>query len=284
MEYYIIIPAHNEEVFLEHMLNSIITQTVLPKRVIVVNDNSTDATEAIIDSFVERSAIFKKLNRISSSEHLPGSKVVTAFNKGFELLDDAFDIIVKLDADIILPNNYFEVLIGHFKTDPKIGICGGFIYEQTASGNWELNHPMDSDHIRGAFKAYSKACFKAIGGLKTAMGWDTVDELLARYHGFKTFTDPMLRVKHLRPTGKAYNKKSKRLQGKAMYTMRYGFIITCIASVKMAVKNKSFPAFWNNIAGFVAAYKNGTSFIVTKKEGVFIRNLRWYNIKRKLSS
>ncbi len=77
---------------------------------------------------------------------------------------------------------------------------------------------MDKDHVRGAFKAYSKACFKAIGGLKCAMGWDTVDELLAQYHGFKIHTDDTLKVKHLRPTGKAYNKKAKGLQGKAMYT------------------------------------------------------------------
>ena len=44
--------------------------------------------------------------------------------------------------------------------------------------SWQLNHPMNKDHVRGAFKAYIKNCFKAIGGLKKAMGWDTIDELL----------------------------------------------------------------------------------------------------------
>ena len=263
MDYYIVIPIHNEEAFLESTLNSILNQTLLPKKVILVNDNSSDNTETIIDSFSSKHTIFQKLNIISSTQHMPGSKVINAFNKGFNLLDESFDFIVKLDADIILPKNYFEVISTHFKKEPNLGICGGFIYEQNESGDWILNHPMDKNHVRGAFKAYTRVCFKAIGGLKNAMGWDTVDELLARFHSFLIQTDPTLKIKHLRPTGKAYNKNAKRLQGKAMYSMRYGFLITCIASLKMAAE-KNDP------------------YLVNEEEGKFIRQLRWTNIKRKL--
>lgn len=284
MSYYIIIPIHNEEAYLENTLHSILNQSLLPKTVVLVNDNSTDATENIIDSFIEKSKIFKKLNVISSFQHLPGSKVINAFNKGLETLDDSYDFIVKLDADIILPPSYFKSVSTHFKNNKHIGICGGFIYEQNDSGEWILNHPMDKDHVRGAFKAYSKKCFKKIGGLKNAMGWDTVDELLAKFHGFIVHTDKKLLVKHLRPTGKAYNVKAKRLQGKAMYGMRYGLVITTIASLKMAVKNNSIASFWNNMAGFCNARRNHLEYLVTKEEGKFIRNLRWANIKRKIGA
>tara|TARA_R110000765_G_scaffold417957_1_gene521036 strand:- start:222 stop:1076 length:855 start_codon:yes stop_codon:yes gene_type:complete len=282
MDYYIVIPIHNEEAYLESTLNSILGQTLLPKKVILVNDNSTDSTETIINSFSSKHSIFQKLNIISSTQHMPGSKVINAFNKGFNVLDENFDFIVKLDADIILPKNYFEVIGSHLKKEPKLGIYGGFIYEQNDCGEWILNHPMDKDHVRGAIKAYSNACFNAIGGLKNAMGWDTVDELLAKYHGFLIQTDLTLKVKHLRPTGKAYNKKAKRLQGKAMYSMRYGFLITCIASIKMAAKNKSIKSFWNNIIGFMNAAYNNAPYLVNEVEGKFIRQLRWKNIKRKL--
>lgn len=282
MDYYIVIPIHNEEAYLESTLNSILGQTLLPKKVILVNDNSTDSTETIINSFSSKHSIFQKLNIISTTQHMPGSKVINAFNKGFNVLDENFDFIVKLDADIILPKNYFEVIGSHLKKEPKLGICGGFIYEQNDCGEWILNHPMDKDHVRGAIKAYSNACFNAIGGLKNAMGWDTVDELLAKYHGFLIQTDLTLKVKHLRPTGKAYNKKAKRLQGKAMYSMRYGFLITCIASIKMAAKNKSIKSFWNNIIGFMNAAYNNAPYLVNEVEGKFIRQLRWKNIKRKL--
>ena len=282
MDYYIVIPAHNEERFLKSTLNSILEQTLLPQKVIVVNDNSTDGTEAIIDGFLTKSPLLQKVNINSSTEHMPGSKVINAFNAGVKLLDDDYDILVKLDADLILPPNYFEVIAKHFERDTNLGICGGFIYEEHKMGAWELNHPMDKNHVRGAFKAYSKPCFKAIGGLKNAMGWDTVDELLALYHGFKTYTDASLKVKHLKPTGKAYDAKAKKLQGKAMYTMRYGFIITMVASIKMALKNKKFTSFLNNMAGYFEALKKNTPYLVTKEEGVFIRAYRWKNIKRKL--
>lgn len=282
MNYYIIIPAHNEETFLADTLNSVLRQTLQPKKVVVVNDNSTDGTEAIIDTFLALSPIFEKLNTTSSSEHMPGSKVIKAFNKGLSLLDDNYDVLIKLDADLILPDNYFEKITYIFKGHPNAGIAGGFVYEMDDKGQWKLNHPMDKNHVRGAFKAYSKACFKAIGGLRSAMGWDTVDELLARFHAYEILTDETLAVKHLRPTGKAYDQNAKLLQGKAMYGMRYGIWITAIASAKMALKQRKPKAFFDNMYGYLEAEKEEASFLVTEEEGEFIRKLRWANIRRKL--
>ncbi|MGB6150356.1 MAG: glycosyltransferase family A protein [Pricia sp.] len=282
MNYYIVIPAHNEEAFLADTLNSILRQTLQPKRVIIVNDNSTDGTEAVIDTFLGLSPIFEKLNTTSSAEHMPGSKVINAFTKGLQLLDDQYDVLVKLDADIILPDNYFEKISYIFRGHPNAGIAGGFIYEKNAKNQWKRNHPMDKNHVRGAFKAYSKACFKAIGGLRNAMGWDTVDELLAQYHDYEIFTDDSLEVKHLRPTGKAYDQKARLLQGKAMYRMRYGIVITAIASIKMAFKQKKPQAFRDNMYGYLKAKKKKASFLVNIDEGAFIRKLRWRNIKRKI--
>jgi len=282
MNYYIIIPAHNEEAFLADTLNSILRQSLQPKKVVIVNDNSTDGTEAVIDEFLGLSPVFEKLNSTSSTIHMPGSKVINAFNKGFNLLDDDYDFLVKLDADIILPDNYFERIAYIFTGNPKVGIAGGFIYEKTSVGTWKLNHPMNKNHVRGAFKAYSKACFKAIEGLKNEIGWDTVDELLAQYNDFEIFTDDGLHAKHLRPTGHSYDERARLLQGKAMYTMRYGFWITLIASAKMALNQKKWRTFSNNFEGYYTAKKRKQPFLVSEKQGKFIRKLRWKNIKRKL--
>ncbi|MCM4151877.1 glycosyl transferase family 2 [Arenibacter sp. N53] len=282
MNYYIIIPAHNEEQFLKDTLLSVVKQTMPAKKVVVVNDNSTDQTEHIIDRFASEYDFVTKVNSKSSTAHMPGSKVINAFNKGLELLDEDYDFLVKLDADIILPDTYFERMAQIFSNDPKIGIAGGFAFEQNKNGEWKLNHPMDKNHVRGAFKAYRKSCFKTIGGLKTAMGWDTVDELLAQYNGYNIYTDTSLHAKHLRPLGNAYNKKSKLLQGKAMYTMRYGFRITLIASLKMALKQKKPKAFWDNIQGYFLARKENAEFLVSPLEGKFIREFRWKKIKAKL--
>jgi glycosyltransferase involved in cell wall biosynthesis len=282
VKYYIIIPAHNEGPFLKDALQAVVKQTMPPKQVIVVNDNSSDNTEHIIDGFSAKHDFISKVNTKSSTVHLPGSKVINAFNQGLVQLDDDYDFIVKLDADIILPDFYFEKIAKIFARDAKIGIAGGFAYELDKNGEWKLNHPMDKDHVRGAFKAYSKRCFRAIGGLRTAMGWDTVDELLAQYNGFNIYTDSSLQAKHLRPLGNAYSKKAKLLQGKAMFTMRYGFLITLIASIKMALKQKKPRAFIDNLQGYYLARKEKTDFLVSPLEGKFIRQLRWRKIKAKL--
>ena len=282
MNYYIIIPAHNEQAFLKDALQSIVKQTVLPKKVIVVNDHSTDDTAAIIRQFSDQHPYIRGIDTRSSDQHMPGSKVVAAFNKGLSTLDDNYDFIVKLDADVVLPEHYFEKIISIFKSSNSVGIAGGFAYEKNQQGVWELNHPMNTDHVRGAFKSYTKACFKAIGQLKTAMGWDTVDELLAQYHQFDIVTDPSLKVKHQRPIGKAYNKRARFLQGKAMYTMRYGFVITLIASVKMAAKQGKFQTIIDNLKGYFSAKKEHVPYLVNSEEGKFIRGLRWQNIREKL--
>lgn len=282
MNYYIVIPAHNEEAFLEDALQSVINQSLAPKKVVIVNDNSSDGTADIIDEYVSRYHFIEGVHIQSSDEHLPGSKVIAAFNKGLPLLDDDYDFIVKLDADVILPTDYFMKIDAIFSSSSKIGIAGGFAYEINNDGEWALNHPMDIDHVRGAFKSYSKACFKAMGGLRTAMGWDTVDELLAQYHGFQIITDDALKVKHQRPIGAAYNSKARRSQGKAMYLMHYGFTISLIASLKMAFKNKKFKIVRDNLLGYWEAKQEEIPFIVTEKEGQYIRNFRWKRIRKKL--
>ena len=104
------------------MLQTICEQTVLASEILLVNDNSTDGTEAIMQSFTSKHKNIKYFNHNSSKEHLPGTKVIEAFLFGFKKLKSPFDVIVKMDADILLPKNYFEVLVNVFK-DKKIGIA-----------------------------------------------------------------------------------------------------------------------------------------------------------------
>ncbi len=280
--YYIVIPAHNEARFLADALESVVSQTIKPKKVVVVDDHSTDGTAGIIKTYAEKYNCIQGVKKESSDEHLPGSKVVAAFNTGMAILDEDYDFLVKLDADILLPPDYFEKISAIFRSSEKIGIAGGFAYEQDRNGQWILNHPMDKDHVRGAFKAYSKKCFDAMGGLREAMGWDTVDELLARFNGFEVRTEETLKVKHRRPIGDAYNAKARRSQGRAMYLMRYGLVISSIASLKMAWKNRKIKIISDNLSGYWEAKKKEQPFIVTPEEGKFIRNLRWKRILGKL--
>ncbi|WP_298422205.1 glycosyltransferase family 2 protein [uncultured Kordia sp.] len=283
MKFYIVIPAHNEEKHIQATLSSIVKQTKLPERLVVVNDNSSDDTEKIIDTFTDNHTFITKVNTNAPNEHLPGSKVINTFYKGFERLDDSYDVIVKLDADIILPENYLQTIANHFLNDDKVGITGGFCYIQKGD-TWVLENLTDKDHVRGALKAYRKQCFIDIGGLKKAMGWDTVDELLAQYYGWKIKTDSSLQTKHLKPTGATYNKKAMYRQGEAFYRLRYGFIITLIASLKLAFLKKRVSLFYNYIKGYWLAKRKKIDFLVTPAQGDFIRKYRRDKILNKLKN
>jgi glycosyltransferase involved in cell wall biosynthesis len=281
MNYYVIIPAHNEADFIALTLESLVSQTVVPSKVVVVNDNSTDQTAEIVDAFIKKHHYISLVNKYSEAIHLPGSKVIQAFHKGFETIDSEYDIIVKLDADLILPNNYFETILDHFKRDSQIGMVGGFAYIEK-KGEWILENLTDKDHIRGAFKAYRKDCFLQIGNLKPAMGWDTVDELLCKFYGWKVVTDSSLKVKHLKPTGANYNKTARFKQGEAFYSIGYGFFITAIASLKLAFLKGKPLLFFDYVQGFWKAKLNNRPLLVNKEQAKFIRNYRWKKMKEKI--
>ncbi|GEC79888.1 glycosyltransferase [Flavobacterium aquatile] len=281
MKYYLIIPTYNEEKFISLTLQSLVEQTVLPSKVVVVNDNSTDGTAAIIEEFAKQYPWISLVNKISDAVHLPGSKVIQAFHEGEKHIDENYDILVKIDADLIFPSNYFETIIKHFQSDERIGMVGGFCYIEK-NGDWILENLTDKDHIRGALKAYRKATFKEIGGLKPAMGWDTVDELLCKFYNWKIVTDSSLHVKHLKPTGARYDKTARYKQGEAFYTLGYGFFITAIASAKLAMMKKKPFLFIDYLKGFWKAKIAKKPLLVTTEQAKFIRSYRLQKMKEKL--
>ena len=281
MKYYIVIPSYNEEALIGLTLQSLISQTVLPSKIVVVNDNSTDRTAEVVLEFAKENPYISLVNKTSENIHLPGSKVIQAFQKGFETLDDNYDLIVKLDADLIFPANYFETVIKHFQSDDHIGMAGGFCYIEK-NGDWVLENLTDKDHIRGALKAYRKETFQQIGGLKPAMGWDTVDELLCKFHNWKVVTDESLHVKHLKPTGANYNKTARYKQGEAFYSLGYGFWITAIASLKLAMRKGKPLLFMDYINGFWKAKSAKKPMLVNPEQARFIRNYRLQKMKEKL--
>ena len=281
MIYYIVIPAYNEEAFISLTLQSLAEQTILPGQVVVVNDNSTDNTRNIVLEFAKEHPWITLVDKSSENIHMPGSKVIQAFHKGYETLDDRYDIIVKLDADLIIPNHYFETVLSLFAKDPQVGMAGGFAYIEK-DGEWILENLTDKDHIRGAFKAYRKSCFEQIGNLKPAMGWDTVDELLCRFYGWKIVTDATLKIKHLKPTGANYNKAARYKQGEAFYTLGYGFMITAIASLKLALLKKKPLLFIDYIRGYQKAKSAKKSLLVSNEQAKFIRRYRLQKMKEKL--
>jgi len=280
MKVCIIIPIFNEQDFIKKSVESLIGQTTKPAEVIYVNDNSTDNSKNIIKNLIKSHEWIRLIDRESVQEHVPGAKVVEAFNFGLKHLKTKFDIICKFDGDIVLPKNYIEKIIEIFNKKQSIGIVGGNLYI-FKKDKWIYENIAAKTHVRGPIKAYRAKCFDEIDGLKSSIGWDTVDVLLAQKKGWLIQTDKNLKVKHLKPTGHKYSLKSKMLQGEALYKMRFGFILSMLSLLKSSLNNFSISRVFFGIIGYVTTSLKKKSFIVTYDEGVFIRKFRWKVIYEK---
>ena len=270
----IIIPVFNEEKYLERCIDSIIKQTFLPTKLLLVNDNSSDNSETILKKYSKEFLWIKYINIKSNQAHIPGEKVITTFYKGLETIDSNYDIICKFDSDIILPENYLESIINIFNSDPKVGIAGGNLYIKKKN-KWVYEKISSKDHVRGPIKSYRKKCFEDIQGLRKSIGWDTADVLIAQYHDWKIKTDKSLAVKHLKPTGANYSYNSKFLQGEALYKMRFGLVLSIISVLKTSINTGRFLMVFFAFFGYTRAFIKRRERIVTKKQGQFIRKYRW---------
>lgn len=281
MDILIIIPAFNEEKFIAECLDSLLEQTHSAKHIIVVDDGSTDSTPEILQTYSARNEQISVYTKPKNKQHEPGAKIVRAFQYGLAQVDFSFDILCKFDADLIFPKNYLSEMNQAYSKNPKLGMFGGFC-SIPQDNRWVIENLTNPDHIRGALKSYRKPCYDDIGGLVPAMGWDTIDEFQARFRNWDVETTSELVVKHRKPTGQSYAQSLPKRFGISLFQMRYSFSLASITCLKMAFNKKSFVFGVQSIWSFLKADSKKNPFLISDKEGKFIRDYRWKNIKAKL--
>lgn len=288
MKILIIIPAHNEEKNIFYCLKSLEQQTFEDFKVVVVNDGSTDKTAEIAEEFVSKNPDFELLN-LEKSEHQPGAKVVRTFNAGLKSQSlTTFDIICKFDADIIFPQNYLKKISEVYTINPKAGMVSGIVkikksvFEkslafdfQDEKRQWQFENLSSKDHVRGPVKSYRKQCLDDMNGLRTVLGWDNIDVMLAQKHGWEVVTVKDLWVKHLRPTAYKYkNQKAEKL-GEYFYNIGLNLPLAAVSSLKSSLKNKSLKEFFITMSAFL---RQKSRRVLTSEEISYIRGLRWKNM------
>lgn len=253
MKYVIITPAKDEASRIENMIRSVIAQSHLPERWIIVDDGSTDNTSFIVEKYCNQYEWIRLVyNNTTSEERAEGSKIVRAFYAGFAVVSEInYDFVVKLDADLELPGHYFEEVAKTFAGDPLVGLCGG--YCMIEKNNIYQNEVESSYHLRGALKAYRAECFNAIGGIKPVLGWDGLDEMSAMHLGWKVkILD--IGVKQLRPTRKEYNKFALYFNsGKSHYFRGHSLFLTIVRTITRIVLKPYGIAALVYFSGYLSA-------------------------------
>lgn len=202
INYVVITPVRDEEIFLPATIESMIRQTIRPAEWVIVNDGSKDSTGTIIDTYARRHPWIRAVHRQDRGFRKSGGGIVDAFNDGYQkLVGTNWEFIVKFDGDLTFEPDYFEKCFAEFERDPNLGVGGGMICNIIDGVKRLEEAPVF--HVRGATKIYRKACWEGIGGFWPAPGWDTMDEVKANSLGWSTRSFRTLQLLHHRPTGKA---------------------------------------------------------------------------------
>jgi len=221
--YALITPAHNEEEYIEKTIESVISQTVLPNKWVIVSDGSTDHTDEIVAEYTTKHD-FIELVRIDRDSIRSFGSAIRAINTGYEQLKGVeYDFVGNLDADVVLEPDYYQAILAKFQANTKLGLAGGLVCDC----HWNKAYPILTavDSVRGAIQMFRRECYEQIGGYTCIGmgGYDTVAEIKARTYDWEVRTFPDAKALHLRPTGTAQSSilQARFRQGKIEYRVRY---------------------------------------------------------------
>ena len=184
--YVLITPARNEEAFIKKTLDSVVEQTLIPVKWVIVNDGSTDSTASIVQPYAARFDWIELVNLPVRKERHFAAKVF-AFNAGQQRVKGLdYEVIGNLDSDVSLDKDHFEFLLSKFTNDPHLGVAGTVFKEE--GYNSETDSLEGQFYVSGQCQLFRRQCFDEIDGYfaNKAGGIDWIAVTTARMKGWKT--------------------------------------------------------------------------------------------------
>jgi poly-beta-1,6-N-acetyl-D-glucosamine synthase len=283
--YLIVTPARDESKYIQQTIDSILSQTVTPLRWVIVDDGSSDDTALIAERAAVRCDWIRVVRARDRGTRVVGAGVIQAFNLGLsscEGMRSAY--LCKLDADLVLPHDYFERLINYFESDARLGIACGRIRERIGDGYQTLRY--EPEMVFGAAKFYRRKCFEEIGGLAQAIGWDGIDCYQAMRRGWRTATlsDQRLELLHLRRMGTSHKSifHGCTRRGAGLHYDR-SHPLWVLASATYRMKDRPYiVAGLCVLWGYITATVKGVPRIQDPGFGAFLRTWQLNKLKRAL--
>jgi poly-beta-1,6-N-acetyl-D-glucosamine synthase len=272
-EYVLMTAAYNEKAHIERTITSVLSQTLLPKRWVIVSDGSVDGTDEIVKEYTEKHNFIRFLRITRPPGRSFGAKVV-ALRTGSKLFEDlAFEFIGNLDADVSIGPSYFEDLVTRFDLDPKLGLAGGFVYEEAGGEfqSWSGNRVYSVAH---AGQLLRRECYEAIGGYAVLEygGEDWHAQISAQMRGWKAAAFPELKIFHHRHTGEGDNLIRHRFrQGRMDYAFGSSFSFEIIKCLRRMPEKPIFVGCSVRLLGFLWSYICGDTRPVSDEFVAYLR-------------
>ncbi len=169
----IVTPMHNEQSNIGELAVSLSNLSFRAFDWVVVDDGSTDDSVARLKDKdgIQRARLEVRRNQ----GMLIGGSAFSAWRHGVDTVGDlaGYTHIMKLDADVRLPSDYFELVLDKFSDG--VGIAGGVI-ENPEMREQRL-------HVPGPVKLYSVDAYEMLDELPSAVGFDVMDEVAIQQRG-----------------------------------------------------------------------------------------------------
>jgi len=280
-KYLIISPCRNEEKFMRATLDTVCAQTVLPEKWVIVDDGSTDATPEILTEYAEKYDFISIVTRENRGHRKVGGGVIDAFYSGLSSINiDDYEYLCKLDLDLKLPSNYFELIIKKMQENPRIGNASGKpYYVDKKTGNL-ISEGCGDENAIGATKFYRVKCFKQIGGFVRQVMWAGIDGHRCRMLGWTAISwdETEIRFIHLRPMGSSQKSllTGRRRHGFGQYFMGSSFTYMTVAAAYRMLLHQPFItggiAMW---WGYVKSALTGLERLEDPEFRKFLRRYQW---------
>ena len=185
--YVLISPARNEEKNIEKTIQSMINQTHLPLKWVIVNDGSTDSTASIVRRYLPKYGWIEMIEMPMRRDRSFAAKV-NGFNSGYEKVKHLdYEVIGNLDADLSFEKDYLEFLMCKFAEDLSLGVTGT-IFKEEGGYSSDTDSFEGQTHVAGGCQLFRRKCFEQVGGYipNRAGGIDWIAVTTARMQGWKT--------------------------------------------------------------------------------------------------
>jgi glycosyltransferase involved in cell wall biosynthesis len=273
VSYVLITPARNEEDNIERTIQSVISQTVLPWKWVIVSDGSIDRTDDIVKRYLTDYPWIEFIRMPEHSDRQFAAKV-HCFNAGYQKVKGLeFAIVANLDADVSFDKDYFEYLLDKFAEDPELGVAGTPFDEE---GIQQYNYKFTNiEHVSGQCQLFRQVCFEEIGGYvpirNGGIDWNAVTT--ARMKGWKTrtFTEKTFAHHRKMGTGNAGPIMVWFRQGKKDYVFGNHPLWEVFRSAYQMTKKPYFFGGSLLLCGFLWAFLNKENRPISTELIAFIR-------------
>ena len=255
--YGLVTAFRNERNWLADLVRSIEAQSIKPTTWVLVDDGSTDDSLDYARSLTKHLPFVEIVALVDTGTRNFASQVYAQL-AGVERLAARMPAYLGfLDADILVPPDYYETMLERFRSDPRLGIVGGHLLDKIGGSLVDTRAGSHDYHVPGGIQLFRPECYQQAGGYIPIPGGgqDVVVETTAMMNGWTVRAFPSPDAIHLRPFGSGSARGLSRhlAGGRKFYTIGYHPLYYAASAVRRVSEPPYLISAFAKMVGYLGA-------------------------------